>query len=96
MRKSTKIFITLVISVILLAQVTSMIFIEKFEKEFIEYRKDKQFIEQSIDLYALACTTPQGASEKECKELTNKVHIRYEKMNNDYKLVNFYVKYIAQ
>lgn len=96
MRKSTKVFLVLVAIVVVSAQIFSMLFIKNFEQELVNYKKDKQFIEQSIDLYALACTSPQAASEQECKELTNKVHVTYEKMNNNYKLVNFYVKYFAK
>lgn len=96
MRKSTKIFIATVIVVVISAQLTSIWLLKSLDKELVEYTKDKQFIERSVDLYALACSSPEGATDKECIELTNKVHTAYERLNNDYILVDFYMNYMLQ
>jgi cytochrome c-type biogenesis protein CcmE len=96
MTKSIKKFLFIVLATVFLAQITSVLFLKALEKEFQSYTKDKEFMDKSVELYALACSTPSGMVDKECIELSDKVHVTYYKLNNEYKLVNFYLTYLAR
>ncbi len=92
------------IIVILFASITGAIlsstlkdfFMTKLHEESIDFRKDQYQIAKLNDLYLLACMDKAYQETQECKDLSQDIKATLYRINNDYKYISFYFKYIKE
>ena len=69
-------------------------FFIELEKEAIEFKYNKYQITHLTELYMMACMDKKYKQDKECIDLSKQIEATYLRSENNYKFVNFYLKYI--
>ena len=89
-----KLTILTLVTVVGLLFIFNYIFLKTLHKDAIEFRQDQYSIARMTDLYMMACNDIKYQNSQECKDLEKQIDDTYLRIANNYKFINFYLKYV--